>query len=208
MRLAVRACVIFGLVSGGCCSNPNIYNAAQEKDGALVASFDAKKRAIILLRTGMTNNNNNLYVCPEAPPDVATEVASDFTTALKLTYGTTGLDASLASKIAETFRQISPTSEATTLLRSSLSQFCWLTINRQLSHDETMKGFDAILATARGLAYRDVAQSLVEQIKLIGPSPENADARKQVLEALKVILVQASGNPAAVGQALDALRER
>lgn len=201
MRLVFGGAFVLWALLAGACSNPNIFNAAQEKDGALVASFDAKKRAIILLKTG-----SNAYVCPEPPPDVATEVATEFNAALKLTAEKISADASVANKIAETFRQISPTSEATTLLRSSLSQFCWLSINQKLNQTQTQEGFNVILATARGLAYREVAQGLVEQLKSLGTDPASAETRKQVLDALKVILLQASANPQAVSEALIRLQ--
>lgn len=177
-----------------------VENQGQTEDGAILIAFDATRRGLVVVKQG-----ESTYTCAEPPPDVAVsavrEFTGDFAAAVNVTGTANGeARAEVARRLAESIQQISPTSEATTFLRSSLSQICWIAHNQNLSAEQTQSLVDSVVSASRALALRSVALDLVGQLE----ATDDPQARADIARTIQILLVS-SVAPADVAEGFRAI---
>lgn len=177
-----------------------VENQGQTEDGAILIAFDATRRGLVVVKQG-----ESTYTCAEPPPDVAVSAVREFTGDFAAAVNVTGTGsgearAEVARRLAESIQQISPTSEATTFLRSSLSQICWIAHNQALSAEQTQSLVDSVVSASRTLALRSVALDLVGQLE----STNDPQARAEIARTIQILLVT-SVSPTGVAEAFRAI---
>lgn len=192
---ALLLTVVAGVQVAGCHHDVGRSNLAQPGPGVAVFDMDATRRGIVVVRQpDVDGTPGKILTCPEAPPDVALETVREITANLSAAVSGGGSGSvDVARSLQESIRQLNPTSEATTFLRSTLGSICWLSTNTSLTQEQTTALINSSIEAARQLAMRQVALDIMTILSRPAADGEEPQLRLELVRALQLLLVGTSG---------------